>query len=179
MKFLSVPLIVFLFAFLTSEGQVKPSNYSLSQRRSKFPFSASTKVRIGSFWIKEHQEAGNEMSIPKKSQTNEVDIERFEEILILTRQQVDTLSDILYNTYNRVADQRLSLMRCYEPRNAILFYDRNDTLIAYIEICFECYRLRTSSEKVFLEKMCDKTYRGIQDFFLKHGIKTSIYDIPD
>lgn len=43
------------------------------------------------------------------------------------------------------------LTLCFMPRHAILFFDENDQIFEYVEICFDCYTVQTSSQLNFLE----------------------------
>jgi len=44
-----------------------------------------------------------------------------------------TLHEILMTRFDIVYDAT-----CYEPRNGILFYDKNNLILGYLEICFAC-----------------------------------------
>jgi hypothetical protein len=37
------------------------------------------------------------------------------------------------------------------PRHAILFFDENDQIFEYVEICFDCFTVQASSQLKFLE----------------------------
>jgi len=68
----------------------------------------------------------------------------------------------------------MSMDMCYNPRNAILFKDKNGKVFEFIEICFECKRVRESSEKISLGQMCDQKLDMIKDIFKKAGIEYGI-----
>lgn len=60
---------------------------------------------------------------------------------------------------------------CYEPRNGILFFDKNGALLAYLEICFTC-----SSKKTFnpfgIHSFSKDQYNHLEYIFNKKGLKT-------
>ncbi|MGL2964461.1 hypothetical protein ACSVH2_11630 [Flavobacterium sp. RSB2_4_14] len=55
---------------------------------------------------------------------------------------------------------------CYDPRHAILFYDENDKIFGYIELCFDCNGSR-SSDNFNSFSGCAL---GLQDTFKEFGI---------
>lgn len=64
---------------------------------------------------------------------------------------------------------------CYMPNNAILFLDKDDNLLEFIEICFDCNEFRTSNEEITLGDKCMQKMNLLDDFFLKSGInKTKV-----
>lgn len=64
-----------------------------------------------------------------------VDSSTIQEIILLYYQKnTDSIQDYLYSA-------------CYNPRHGIVFYNRSDKIIAYLEVCFECFG--TSSTGIF------------------------------
>jgi hypothetical protein len=59
---------------------------------------------------------------------------------------------------------------CYNPRNAILFLDRNGKVFESIEICFECQKTKESSEKILFGQMRDEKMNMLKQFFKSAGI---------
>ena len=41
---------------------------------------------------------------------------------------------------------------CYDPRHSILFYNEKDEIFGYIEICFECNRVESTSNLKFISE---------------------------
>ena len=60
---------------------------------------------------------------------------------------------------------------CYQPRNGVLFFDKDKTLLGYLEICFECGRSETLSKLGGMGFTFDQ-YREMESFFNENGIKT-------
>ena len=103
-----------------------------------------------------------------------------DEIVDVSTAQTDTIADILYNTCHRWSKWEFAPAMCYIPRNAILFLDSAGEIFAFIEICFECERMRLSSKEIFLDEyICDYTYTGLRTFFSRLGLKTSATELLD
>jgi len=96
-----------------------------------------------------------------------------DQVKAINLKQVDSLTDILYNTIYRWNITIGTAGLCYYPRNAILFFDENDKPFEYIEICFECDNLKYSSKKIAQAGVFDHMYNDLQKFFKRLGIKTT------
>ncbi|MCU0350426.1 MAG: hypothetical protein MUF43_06280 [Flavobacterium sp.] len=55
---------------------------------------------------------------------------------------------------------------CYDPRHAIIFYDKNDVIIGNIEICFECNNVSSSKNLYSIGRSASNQ----MDLFKKFGI---------
>ncbi len=86
---------------------------------------------------------------------------------------MDILSDILYNTCFRSAVVPLNTNACYLPHNAILFFDKNDHVLDFIEICFDCRKISISN-KIVPFKIGDFSIDNLQQYFKQLGLKISL-----
>ena len=59
---------------------------------------------------------------------------------------------------------------CYNPRNAIIFYDSEKKEIGYLEICFECTTMKTTSQIPEVFQLSEKGYNELESIFEKHGL---------
>jgi hypothetical protein len=59
---------------------------------------------------------------------------------------------------------------CYNPRNAIVLYDKKGKIIGYIEICFECIRIRTESDIPQLPQLSQEGFDNLMAVFIKYGL---------
>jgi hypothetical protein len=100
------------------------------------------------------------------------------EIMPLTLLQIDSLTDILYNYGYRGPTRIGSIPLCYDPHNAILFYDNQGKMFAFIEVCFECRKTGESSEEISLGDMCDQKIDMIKQFFKNMGIEYGVTKGP-
>ncbi|MCK6607840.1 MAG: hypothetical protein L6Q46_05985 [Flavobacterium sp.] len=159
--------LLLLFLFLGSNGYSQSSKIkwglygkkTVEERRATFPFSEAKKVVLVAFPSPNAVFEDEEDDMLKKDSIDIVGwglnvlktyklpqredkyiaIEKIE----LSQNQIDSLSHILIN-YKLKNDKlpetyTVYASGCYEPRNAILFLDTNDTVISYFEICFECH----------------------------------------
>lgn len=154
----------------------KQTNKSLSTRLKNYPFNLSVEVQLVSF--KENTDTvGNEIEYGKDSLPrlhDSICYSKLSEIKALTFAQVDSLTDIFYNYGYLGKVYTGSMPLCYNPRNAILFIDKNGKAFEFIEICFECERIKGSSEKISLGEMCDEKLNMIKNIFKNAGIEYGI-----
>lgn len=102
---------------------------------------------------------------------NEIDFSMIKEERTLTSIQIDELTNILYNITYKGDIFIISGTGCYNPRNAILFYDTGGHLLEFIELCFECSGSRLSSEQISLGDWCSQKSSLLKNFFLNAGIE--------
>lgn len=102
------------------------------------------------------------------------------EKLVLDDVQIDSLSNLCvnYTTNYRLHYGTRSISCCYRPRNAIVFFDKQNKPIMNFEICFECsqYRCYTPNTSGYLSQIdeCPELYNLFKDFFKKNGIHYGI-----
>jgi hypothetical protein len=61
---------------------------------------------------------------------------------------------------------------CYQPRNGILFFDKDQKLLAYLEICFECHNINTIKRLGSMDFEEDD-FELLENLFTAHEIKTN------
>ena len=94
------------------------------------------------------------------------DLSKIIDNVTLNTEQANQLFDILQNK----TCLSIEADACYEPRHLIIFYDKNDRIIEYIELCLGCVNYRIS-EKMAQFDMCNSKMRLLNGFFVKIGIK--------
>lgn len=164
--------------------------YSARQRIFFYPFKGASEVKLIGFradWDKVISETGEEDTIvsnagrkPMYSRNNsnyyELNKGRLVNTIKLSRQGIDSLTDILYNygyTPVKLPSNVILIDEptgCYEPRNAILFIDANGKIKEYMEFCFTCEQTRWSSRKIKDVIFCMNKYAMMRRFFFKNGI---------
>jgi hypothetical protein len=146
---------------------------SFSVRLKNYPFNTTSQVKLVSFLQKlDNDNADDEnkyTELPKLNDT--ICYSKLHEIKNLSITEIDTLTDILYNTGFRGPTIRESEIGCYEPRNAILFIDKNGQTFEYIEICFQCEKVTVSSDRITIGEICNQKFSLIKRFFKSKGIK--------
>ncbi|TFF38936.1 hypothetical protein [Mucilaginibacter psychrotolerans] len=168
------------------------NTYTAAQRRSFFPFSTAGSVKLISFEFVLYHDAeildtaGNLINPPMPHDTQEVitpmapnrfklNYRKIKEIKQLSAKGLDSLTDILYNVgFTPVKNLTFEIAghgySCYEPRNAILFFDAAGNLTQYIELCFMCHRYYLSSRKIRYTADCEQKSDMLKGFFLAQGI---------
>lgn len=89
----------------------------------------------------------------------------------ITRRKVIRHKGLFRFLIKAMNNQSNAITLCYNPRNAILFYNDQDEVISYLEICFECDHVRwlypfgltrfTTNQLLYLRRL-----------FNKNGLKT-------
>lgn len=166
----------------------KPETFN--SRIKNFPFNKTSKIKAISYNLEFKKELitsyipiedsiairnYNDKKIPAKL----FDILAAENLYGIQQQkslnliEIQDLSNIIFNECDKYSTGIISSSGCYFPRNAILFYDENDKLFAYVEICFQCGRFESYPKKLFEEDIrCESIYSMLEIFFNKLGIKT-------
>lgn len=155
------------------------TKYDLETRLNFYPFNQSAQVKLVSFdaQVDSNKTFPEQKNVYKLPTTNDtVCFSKLDTIISLSSQQVNTLTDILYNTCFRWTMYQTSKDACYLPHNAIIFLDDNNKLLAYIELCFDCNQLKYSSDNIVKFEDCNFALDDLQDYFSKLGLKTSIND---
>lgn len=60
---------------------------------------------------------------------------------------------------------------CYQPRNGILFFDKQNRFLAYLEICFECHGIN-GINSFGLSGFTSNQYDELECLFNQNGLKT-------
>jgi hypothetical protein len=190
-------------AYHNSIKCVLGDKYSLEQRKTMFPFNKAKKIVAIAY---KNYEMSSEMEgidtlidsngkpffVPKKISAcdNKNVIERWVknledfsanycalEKVEFNTNQIDTLSNILFNFQLNKEPNRSFEAGCYSPRNSILFLDEKEQIIAVIEICFECKQIKFSFDKAtqkVLDCYCGKREDALKSLFVSAGIKYGI-----
>ncbi|MRG45295.1 hypothetical protein GFS24_09220 [Chitinophaga sp. SYP-B3965] len=172
--------MLFLAQFLYGQNNdcVKRTNHSLATRVKNYPFNLAGQIQFVSFdglvEITDKDEFAFSDMVPLTETIDTNVYSPAKEIKSLTRLQIDKLTDVLYNYGFRGRVHSQKTRSCYDPRNAILFYDNAGKPLAFIEICFECLQTRESNEKISLGQMCDQKLDMLKDLFRKAGIEYGV-----
>lgn len=178
-------LIVFVATILISCGEKKQTNEDAEVELAKFlaaqyvketgefdisktyPFSDARRIEILSYpdrfvWD----------TLPTSShspiQNGQIAIEqsRVKERVELSLTQKADLFNLLYNTKCNLP----SSAACYDPRHAVIFFDKDDKAFAYIEICLSCLTTKESKD-VNIGELCSEKITDIRNMFKNFGIK--------
>lgn len=143
---------------------VNVHKYDPIQRLGFYPFNKASRIQILSF--------KDDDFIPVVHR--KVDYSRVYEYRDLSVDQIDTLTDILYNLdydLNIKSGTRIvGEYKCYEPRNGILFLNAKGEAFEFIEICFQCHKTRSSSKRILEGAYCNQKFDLLKNFFRTAGI---------
>lgn len=154
----------------------KVQKYSEESRLKLFPYNIADQVMLISFddsGVGKMQ--GEELQKFLDDNLDKVldasQLSRITEKQILSKVQTSELTNIIYNYTFTKPPTIMSFANCYMPSNAILFLDKNDKLLGFIELCFLCNRYRESSKKITIGDNCTQKTDMLKAFFLKNSIK--------
>lgn len=152
--------------------------YSFAQRLKQYPFSKAVKVLAVSYDCALEDTIG----APKRPDTvfisdlhikhGRLNYSSLKEIKQLDAEEINKLTNIIYNTdYKKNMNFVNPGYKCFSPRNALLFYNRNGKIFDYIEICFECEVYQSLSEKLDIGTLCNQKFDMVKQVFIDAGIK--------
>ena len=175
----TLTLILILLSTIYCFGQSgkycgKKKKLTISEIKKKFPFDKAETIKLVSF---KHayavmQESDTvevpvyEPEIPKTNGT--VDLTKMFESKTLDRNLIDKLLYILVNYDNQ--DRESEVAFCYEPRNGIVFIDKTDKVIGYVEICFDCLLYKVEPSTLTVTKFCSEKFEALKSIFKESGI---------
>lgn len=147
----------------TDQACHKNGTLSVSERLSKYPFSKTLQVVYISY---EEQVGATPVAHGR------IDSARIKQMKVLDKPQVNELTDLIFN-YNYSKKTTLTTQKeagCYRPRHSILFMDISGQVFAYLEICFECGKYRSSEEGLNLGTTCEGKLERLNNLFSRAGI---------
>ena len=140
-------LVVFCFS-LSFGGEKYDCIYKKNSKTDwtqKYPFANAEKI----IWVSWKSEEKGRPKTIKDFTKDTIHWEIFSDSISINSINEKKLTDILFNYKYTVKGKYDLSSSCYNPRDAILFLDKNGKLIDYVEMCFECtdYRLMTTKWK--------------------------------
>jgi len=166
---------------------VPKNTYTAVQRRKFYPFNKAAKIKLVSFYgeAEPNQEVriDGDTSAPPPAfkwkypfSHNKVDASQFMQTVTLSKAQINKLTDVLFNLDERKHIDGIAYpsAKCFNPRNSIIFLDPRGKIFAHVEICFECGRIETSSDKIDLGPWCLNKMNKILHYFASVGVKYGI-----
>ena len=186
-KFFSIFLILFSVFFF---GQKK---YSTNEIMNNYPFNKASKVKIISYNTDFMSEVPLQLPptngldsleikkmierqkspIQLKDIIGKENLEGIEKMKTLNYTEFFELSKLLYNTCGKYNTNVRRISNCFFPRNALLFYDENDKVFDFLEVCFQCEGVEFYSEKsIVINNMCPNFYPKIEEYFKNKGFAT-------
>jgi len=135
-----------------------------------FPFNTCDRIELVAYDSTDEKYAYKQIS-RKTVLTDSLAQYGFGERVRIDSILTDSLFSILYN-YGSIDSMHIR-SACYSPRHAILFYKEN-TLIEYFEICFECRGTEYLRKESSFPGFCNEQWSYLKQFFKDSGIKTRL-----
>ncbi|TDP57377.1 hypothetical protein [Flavobacterium dankookense] len=158
----------------------KTKNTPFEKLVTNFPLNETITIQLVSFTYDNTiyiDENGNEKHpiIDSIARIGEkLNLKNLKEIKTLELPKIIELADLLYNfNYNPKKNMTNLAFSCYDPRNAIVFLDKQNNVIEYIEICFSCLGYHIFNKSNFGE-FCTGKIDLIKNFFFLNGIKYGV-----
>jgi hypothetical protein len=165
------------------------NKYTINQRLKRYPFSKATKILVVSYdgtpepnmEITTNGDTLDAITHKKYSDhrphglhfnKDTLDYVSLFEIKQLTQRLINRLTNIMYNTDYCVPNHYAHPSHsCFNPRNALIFYDKNGKVFDYLEICFECDQIKSKSDRIYFNSACTQGLDYVKKFLIDAGIK--------
>ncbi|QTE57978.1 hypothetical protein [Mucilaginibacter rubeus] len=159
--------------------------FTVTQRLKKYPFSIAAKILAISYVgvPKNSNRTIDSAGFPKAPEepdtiggiiieNDHLKYDNVKQSKFLTREQIEKFSDIIFNYgYSGMKNYLItSLPGCFEPRNSIVFLDKNDRVIDHLDICFTCHASDSGSRKINVGIDCKQKYDMLKAFFISVGV---------
>ena len=146
-----------------------------SEIKKSFPYNKTETIKLVSFkydYPAVNESDTTEMEIkayePQTPRINgQIDMTKMFEVKTLDEQGKEKLMKILMNYDHQDVNE---VVFCYEPRNGIVFLDKKQQIIGYIEICFECQKVKPEPSNVTISTLFPDEFKTLKRFFRGAGI---------
>ncbi|MDN3580284.1 hypothetical protein [Mucilaginibacter flavus] len=161
------------------------SKYSITKRLRKYPFSKADKILAISYHVFEYPTAGKNDSLTTDSlspkdkllqggfsiKADTLDHSTLMEWKTLNNNQIRRLATVLYNTgFKKPGYNLIGGASCYEPRNALIFVNKQGKVYDYLEVCFACKHYSSKSGRLNVGIECTQKYEILRKYFKSMGI---------
>lgn len=167
------------------------NKYTVAQRLKHYPFNKSAKIIAVSY----HNVGGGPPNeevlidtatgkiIPSvkfdtlkyglRVKNGELNPASIVETVVLNKNQINTLTNLIYNTDFRVKGNNGidPGHMCFAPRNALLFVDQLGKIFDYLQICFACENYESKSGRINLGTGCYQKIKLAKKWFIDTGFQ--------
>lgn len=91
--------------------------------------------------------------------------------LLFHRRLLNNTDDLFKILISSIQNSTITSGSCYEPRNGILFFDKEGNLLSYLEICFTCGSI-SKTRNFGIYGFSRIQYKNLETIFLKKGLRT-------
>lgn len=167
----------------TDDDCVFTEKYTVHQRLQRYPFSKASKILAVSFETFDlRPDVLIDDTIPQIISdtifTSSIHVlngvlnySSLKEVKELDSVQINKLTDIIYNTRVKKPNRYASMgFSCYNPRNGLVFFDNKGRVFDYLQVCFECERFNSQSDRIGIGTWCNQKYELLRVFFKEVGL---------
>lgn len=91
--------------------------------------------------------------------------------LLFHRRVLNNPDDLFKTLIASTQNTTITSGSCYEPRNGILFFDKDGNLLSYLEICFTCGSI-SKTRNFGIYGFNNTQYKQLETIFIKKGLRT-------
>ncbi len=155
------------------------SNIPLAIRLKNYPFKIASKIQLVSFDNTDGQILpgtklyNNTPKLLVKWKTP------FFQTKTLDANQIDELTDLLYNFCHLKPNFVTDFGACFNPKNAILFLNEKEEVFDLFMICFECKLIRTYLYRTELPCDCDHQIAVLKTFLKSRELNMALQKVSE
>ena len=136
-----------------------------------FPFKDAATIQLISFKFNFNDTDTNyNLGVPIKE--NKLNYNKITKYLSLSDKEISALIHILFQ-YKPTGG--ISSHNCYSPNHGIVFMNKKNQIIEYIELCFECQISQNYTDKSHWEINCSNQWELLESFFRERNFSVSSY----
>ena len=166
MKYIFLIFTIALFSCTSkTEDKAGAEKKALPKMEETFPFSEAERIEVTSFYFMDYRPVESNYKIENGKLP--FDDKILKDRIILTRPQEERLFEIL-NTKTFIKDNTVA--DCYNPEHRITFYDQDNNVIAFLEVCLQCVGSRISPDFKVVDLHKGKM-KELKEYFKSIGVK--------
>lgn len=97
---------------------------------------------------------------------NALEKDRFFNQQRISPADVDSIFSLLYAS--KINDQARKSIKCYNPRHGLLLYSGSGLLLGFIEICFECEKIKVVNTTLAVDFLPTSSYEALKKILSKY-----------
>lgn len=171
MKIILLTSLVFLSTRITAQSEcVRTKTLTKAEILLMPEFEETRMIVAVSF---DYKEVNTPSQLKDENGHYPIITKRYREVKKLSPDQEYSILDLLvnYQVIPKDGESRFeSEGACYQPRNALLFYNSYGSVIGYFEICFTCHSHRFDPTRESLSGFCEGKSNMIKEWMKSIGI---------
>ncbi|HEY9196848.1 MAG TPA: hypothetical protein VIM77_11305 [Mucilaginibacter sp.] len=160
--------------------------YTLAQRLKTYPYSKASKIMAVAYFGGGEPNREIRIDTPERKlsyeetqhykglviENQQLDYSTLMGAKILNKTQIEELTNIVFNyEYSGMKNYpSTGFAVCFDPRNSIIFFDKDGKIFDHLDICFACHRYDSQSRKLGIGTECTQKFDMPAKFFIKSGV---------